>query len=582
MTKHCFVFCVLLFSLQVPELAATVYSVAPGPAEAISEAFAKAKPGDTIQLLPGVYTGTVEVSVSGAPDQPIILSGLDWGEEEKAVIDAGGGPARKADYPAIRFRDAHWITVQDIEVVNAWSDVFQIKDSSYISIRGCDVAGGTTVVAAHGTGSHHILAEDCTWEQEKGAYLDLDWAEMHHGDLVYLNGGFYGGTDSAGGAVIRYNDIGYAFNGLRWWLNDAATQARQAQSNIEIYDNYFHHVRDNMIEPERFTWNLHVYHNRLNSCAKGAVSIDGVTGGEIFFYGNTGLWARDGADDYRPWTVYKFNDYERKPHLDYPFYIFNNSWSYATAFVRGSKMRKANDHLRHFNNAYVFVEEGYHFGLVDWAGQDCQFDYDMAAAPWDQDVVDAGYEEHGFPDTNPGFQSVEADDFRLAAESPARDKGTVIDDFHLWYLGDGPDIGAYEGEQRVYGLPFVYREPPGGGLYQEMPRIVRVFEYGNKLVAFFSSPLDPETLTPERILLKAGDEALTILSAEIPAEDYPQAVVLTLDEIPAAREVEFQFDPALLGANGQPVTTWAGDTRLVQIPPEATLVGPMKAILEQN
>lgn len=571
----------LIVATVVPALAAVHY-VPPGPAEAISGAISKAEPGDVIQLSPGVYTGTVDVKVSGEPENPIVISGLASGQTQKAVIDAGGEPGRKLTNQAFRFHNAAWVTVQDLDIRNAWTDVFQITDSSYLSILRCDIKGGMHVLSAQGAGTHHILAEGCVWVQDELIYLaGEDWGELHHGNLVHYNGGFYGGSgsDAAGGVVIRNNKIGYAFNGIRWWPGREAAEGRQVQSNIEIYDNYFHHIRDNSIEPELFTWNLHIYHNRLDSCPRGPVSIDGLAGGEILFYGNTGLWARDGAEEERPWTIYKFGNYgdEKKGELDFPLYLYNNSWHYGQAFVRGGKVRKANDHVHHFNNAYTFISPENHMGLNQWVGQNCRFDYDMAAAPWHPDLIAAGFEKNGIPDTDPRLRSVEENDFRLKADSPARGAGRVIEDFHLWYLGDGLDIGAYQGEQRTYGMPFVHRDPPGGSLYEEKPRVVRIFKVGDELAVFFSTQIDADTLNPGSIRLNVDGGSVSVRSARIPDPAYAQAVVLTLEEaLPESAEiVSLTFAPELRGVNGQPATTWAADLRLVRVPRAATLVGLM-------
>lgn len=585
-----FFWCAVVLSAVLVHASGVVHVVEPGPAEAVSVAIAKAKPGDIVQLRPGVYTGTIEVRVSGEPDRPIVIAGLEPGATEKAVIDGGASPGRRQNNQAFRIDDASWITVRDLEIRNAWTDVFLIQNSSYISIQGCDIRGGMHVVAVRGAATHHILAEGCVWVQEEAIYSGLDWAELHHGELVHYNGGFYGGSgaDAAGGAVIRRNKIGYAFNGIRWWLGNDAVALRQAQSNIEIYENDIHHIRDNAIEPERFTWNLHVYHNRLDSCPRGVVSIDDVTGGEILFYGNTGRWVRDGAEEARPWTVYKFHNYGQKAELDHPLRLYNNSWFYGMAFARGSRVRKANDHVIHFNNAYAFVPDtdqngnaNWHMGLADWPGKHSQFDYDMAAAPWHATLIEAGFEKNGFPDTDPSFRAAADNDFRLTPESPARGVGKVIEDFHLWHLGDGPDIGAYQGEQRTYGLPFVYREPPGGALYEERPRVVRVFGRGDKLVVFYSTPLDAATLDAQRIRLNADGRAVTVRDARIPSAEHAQAVVLTLAGAPPveATTVEFESHGGVRGVNGQSATHWGADTRHVRIPDDAVLVGAMKAIL---
>ncbi|WP_043586009.1 right-handed parallel beta-helix repeat-containing protein [Geminisphaera colitermitum] len=555
---------------------AAVHHVPPGPAEAITRAIAAAAPGDIIQLQPGTYHGTVRVTRSGEPERPLIIAGIASGTTTKPVIDGGAEPGSRKRNQAFAFENVSWVTLQDVEIRNAWTDAITINDSSYISILRCDILEtGQHAISARGDRSHHILIDACKWTQDTRVYTTWDWAELHHGVFKHYNGGIYGGGAAAGGAVIRHNNAGYGFNGLRWWLGEATGAQARHQSNIEIYDNHFHHFRDNVIEPENFTWNLHVYHNRLDSCPRGVFSIDGVAGGEIYIYGNTGRWDQDGATEVRAWTVYKFADYNKKETLNYPLHIYHNSFAYGAAFARGSKVRKADDHLRHFNNAYTHQGDS-HLGLIEWPGQDCQFDHDISSAPFQPDVSAAGYETHGIAATDPKFVDPARNDYRTAPDSAARDAGKIIDGFTLWHTGRAPDAGAYDGDQPVYGPPFLYREPPGGALYKERPRIVRIFARDTTLAVFFSTPLEPASLTPKTIQLKAGTTPLTVRSARFPLADQTQAVLLELDALPAdATQLDITFATLPRGLNGESGTMWAADTRVVRIPANATLTGLM-------
>ncbi len=562
-----------------------VYDVYPGPAQAISDAVAQANPGDRIQLHPGVYTGTVEISRRGAPERPIVISGRVPGSSEWAMIDGGAEPGMGLHNEAFRIADSSWIRIEDLDIENCWTDVFVLQDSSYISVVRCAVDGGRTMVAAHGAASHHILVEGCAWIQDELVYTTWPWVELHHGAYKYYNGGIYGGSDAAGSAVIRGNDVGYVFNGLRWWMSDEDAVTQRAQSNIEIYDNDFHHARDNIIEPERYAWNLQIYHNRMDSCPRGVFSIDKVLGGNINVYGNTGRWERDGAIEEKPWTIYKFHNYRPEQaawELTSPLNIYNNSWSYTYAFVPSSS-HKANDNVIHYNNAYVFVNATSSMGLIDWWGKDCIFDYDMAAAPWHADLIADGYEQHGYPDTDPDFVSEPDNDFRLSAGSPAIDAGRVIDGFTLWYLGDGPDIGAYEGDMRVYGMPFYYQTPPGGDSYVEKPRIVRVFSKGSKLALFFSTDLDESTLSEDTLSITANDgTSLDIQEVSFPV--WGRVAVLQLeDPLPAAAEdLDIEFITLPKSTSGADATLWASDLRIVRIPQNAVLTPDMATLFSES
>ncbi len=557
--------------------------VGPGSADITSRAISGAHPGDVVLLKPGTYKGTITIDVSGSPEKPIIIRGTQSkpaSPSETTVVDGGAAPDVNKFNPAFHIKNASWIVIEDIAVRNAWRDAIVVEDSSYVTVRCCDIQGGQTAVFAKGDSAHHILVEHCRWSQDKRVYTEWDWATLHHGSLVMYNGGIYGG-DGAGGAIVRNNFVENVFNGFRYWLDDPVAAKRMNQSNIEVYDNYFRRCRDNIIEPECFAWNLHVYHNRLDSCPRGVFSIDGVSGGNIYIYGNTGRWKHDGCVEEKDtaWTIYKSGDYDKKRHLDTPMYIFHNSFAYDTAFVYSSRI-KCNDNIIHFNNAYLHLSEKSDFGLKDWIGKSCMFDYDISSKPWQPSMVSLGFEAHGIANTDPGFTSSAEDNFHLKKGSPAIDHGKDLDGFTLWYQGAGPDMGAYEGDQTVYGKPFLYSPPPGGELYHEKPRIVRMFLHGRRLVVFFSADLEPDTMTDKNVMISFAGKPALVKSVSFPGPAYAAVVELAENPPVDADACGISFNGFPKGKNGETATLWAVDDRIVRIPQDAKLAGVMKQLLK--
>jgi hypothetical protein len=147
----------------------------------------------------------------------------------------------------------------------------------------------------------------------------------------------------------------------------------------------------------------------------------------------------------------------------------------------------------------------------------------------------------------------------------------VIDDFTQWYVGAAPDIGAYEGENRVWGPPFRYEVSPSGPTYEERPRIVRCFAYGRQLAVFFSTVIVPSVADSD-LKISVGGQALTVTSIRFPG--HQRTMTLDLDRPLSDGEVlELAFRKLPVGVNGETATMWGADLVVVGIPDGATLVG---------
>ena len=531
------------------------------PLITINNAIDIATAGDTICLLPGTYSQTISVQdKSGDVDKPIYMVGYSDNVDEYPVIDGGIlKPTPESESFWIILKDSRWFEFDMIKFVNGWIDPIAITNSSYITFRKCNFFGAKHVIWAKGEQTHHILIENCFWDQG-GEYLwtlkedeeGVDaWTSMHHGSMVYFNGSIIDFRGTGGSVVIRNNKIQNAFNAVRWRGKEGGYD-----SNVEIYGNHISQVRDNDFEPETYTYNLHIYHNILHNVHR-TLSIDNVYGGFIYFYGNVIT-----VDD-DPWTreVCKnlWKVYGAARNLDFPLYMFNNSfYGYLNAFRVdvGTAIR-----TKHFNNAYYFTRDGgWIFDI--WDSTDV-LDYDISNKVWAKNIIDNKQEEHG-QITDIKYVDTSKYNLKLQPSSPGIDAGKVMNftelDWRQSYDGKAPDVGAYENGNLVEGPPFRFRIPPDANLsYKEKPRIVRYKIEGNKLILFFSDKIDTSVSKENIISVYQGEQNIQVKSVSF--NNNYKLVVNTYSSL-SKDDLSIKFNSIPKGLNGEIATYWASAIKI--------------------
>jgi parallel beta-helix repeat protein len=171
------------------------------PGESIQDAVDQAGPGDTVKVMPGVYTGTpgdpcvVEVSQSGltlrgSPDAVIDAAGHTFGVcvGERAPIGPEGCPAVTVHgfrFEGFTVRDAGFTGVFLIGV-----DGFELLDSRYLDN---DEYGPFPVCSAHG----RIAGNFASGHDDAAIYVGND-------DTVVVEGNFV--TDSTIGVEIENSE----------------------------------------------------------------------------------------------------------------------------------------------------------------------------------------------------------------------------------------------------------------------------------------------------------------------------------------------------------------------------------------
>jgi hypothetical protein len=539
--------------------------VVTAPLHSITSAIDLASAGDTIYVLPGTYKEVIRVkNKNGAPEHKICVLGHANTLDQYPVIDGGvEQPTKEPIGSWITVDSSSWIEFGRMKFVNAWAFPVKIENSSYISFIENRFWGGKRVINVGGRLSHHILVEKCFWDQG-GALLwtiakdttGMDaWTSMHHGTMSYYNGSLIDFNGTGGSIVIRNNTIVNAYNAIRF-------RGRKGyDSNIEIYDNSVLNIRDNDFEPEYYTYNLHIYHNRSHNIHR-TLSIDNVEGGQIYYYGNIV------TSDTDPWSLeicrglWKVINGERRS--SYPLYAFNNSFlSSGTAFAatRGKVMN-----IHHHNNAYFFRNDDAWY-LHEWDSTDT-FDYDISNKPWPASLTQNQQESHGrIADMK--FADAAKNDVHLESGSPGIDAGKILSlkefDWVQAYEGLAPDVGAYENGKLVVGPPFRFLPSPDSGCaYQEKPRIVRCEIVEKRVNLYFSSELDAGSIAKGSVEVFLAGKQIPVRGMTFPRNNF--TLMIKTDSSLRTEGLSIRFKELPRGLNGEPVTLWGAPSGFVYAP----------------
>ncbi|KAB2837714.1 MAG: DUF1565 domain-containing protein, partial [Melioribacteraceae bacterium] len=196
------------------------------PFQNITTAINAASAGDTVFVLPGLYQSITEIKEKhGLPEKPIVIISYYSNPENFPVVDGGAtSPGLDLNYDWIHINNSSWIEIIKMKFRNGWTNPIHVNNSTYISFKRCKFYGGKRVINVSGASAHHILVEECYWDQG-GEFLwklvsddkGVDaWTSMHHESMSYFNGSLIDFSGSGGSMVIRRNKIINSFNALRW------------------------------------------------------------------------------------------------------------------------------------------------------------------------------------------------------------------------------------------------------------------------------------------------------------------------------------------------------------------------------
>lgn len=276
----------------------------------LQTALNKARPGDTITLLPGVYRDPVTVTRGGAPGLPVTLRA---GAPRSVAFDGGRAPRdgllaepwpNDGHWSFVKMFDVAHVVIEGVDFRNCWPHAIYLRGCADLSFRDIEATGGRHVVFARngdadGRQTRRLLLERIRWVQDPDRDMwegRASWSEVKGkvvgSDKSWFNGAFFGSYDIPGDVTIRACDVSHAFNAIRMDIDPARVdrdeQDRPIVSrnrNVRILDCRFSWIRDNAVEPERGLQGWLVAGNRFFQ-VHAALSLDGVTIRDFAFVAN--------------------------------------------------------------------------------------------------------------------------------------------------------------------------------------------------------------------------------------------------------------------------------------------------------
>ncbi len=397
----------------------------------LKAAVAAAQPGSVIILLPGRYEGQLNVVPSGTEDNPIIIRGADL---SSTILDAGGG-----DF-AIKIDGSH-VQIENLSLTNAHTG---------INLRG----GGTEGV---------VIRDNYIFDVENGINAWTGHKDLYIANNVLEGRGEFPATGTSGveGIVVTGQDIEIAYNTLSGF-GDSIGTSRQTELNnigINVHHNKILWGADDGIELDYSVRNVAAHHNLIANQLNG-VSFQPTVGGPAYAFENVIYNTREA-----PFKI--------KPTVTDPdgLIIVNNTsiksgpaWYDPSGFV--SNVTVNNNLFVGFDERFTYVSEtSYSFSEFDYnawsqdgyfqvhdgwgesfeqflkstshAQNDVLLEGEEIFANLELDFDVNGFEVFRDPDA-PGL------DFGLHPSSSAIDAGKEVFGLTEGFVGDAPDIGAFE------------------------------------------------------------------------------------------------------------------------------------------
>ena len=449
----------------------------------LGTAINRATPGDLVQLTQGTYTKSVVISDGGTAEHPITIRGglgviLDGKTDKHEAI--GVFEPQDDDFAFIKVITANWIIVEELEFRNCWPSAFFLRGTKDIVLRKCKVTGSRFVVYARnkrpglfspGIKAKRITLEEIIWVQDADEEMwkgQLTWSQVKDNTSnghSYFNGALFGSWDIRGDVTIRGCRVSHAFNAIRMDCKPDPDLTRRRNVNVEIANNYFDHIRDNVFEPENSAINWWIYNNEVRN-SHAAFSLHNASGGYWYIFSNL-IWfdSQPGqpGQGHRGGTTFKFLS---EPYPAHPIYVFHNSFYIRGTYAKDGQTR----HLKHFNNAIEFCFDGPYcisdrkFFWTDdsrftWH-ESYEFDQDLSNHPDypDRFPPEYRYVLSGIP-SNDIFASPATGDLKLLHGSPGRGSARALELTMSagppWPSPAGADIGAMQNDVLFKGPKFV-------------------------------------------------------------------------------------------------------------------------------
>ena len=408
-----------------------VQTVTVGTMAELQAAAGAATPGNVIIMQPGLYQGSLFIRADGTAENPIVIRG---GDVASTVIDAGG-----EDY-AVRIHGDH-VHLESLTLTNAKRAIVMRGGSTEgVAIRNnyiTDVGSGIVAKAGH-----------------KDLYIANNILEGR-GEFPAT------GTSNVEGIVVTGQDVEIAYNTLSGF-GDGIGTSRQTEFNnvgINIHHNKILWGADDGIEMDYTVRNSLAHHNFIANHLNG-ISFQPVVGGPIYAYENVIYNTREAPFKIKPTItdpdgVIIVNNTSLKSGVAWkdPSGRVSNATVNNNLFVGNSDRTVYVSTTKYFFSEFDHNAWSYDGRFQNYEGWGKSFKaFQSSTSQAQNDVLLEG--EKIFANFTPDFDvngfevfrdpNAPGLDFSLHSESSAIDAGKHIFGLTEGYVGDGPDIGAFE------------------------------------------------------------------------------------------------------------------------------------------
>jgi len=238
-------------------------------------AYEQARPGDVIQLHPGVYKGPFELRKSGTADRPIVFRGPESGE---AILEADGVGGRSR---IVTLNGTHHLHFEGLTFRNAHTAVYAAKPggSDGLVIRQCRIHD---VVYGINTGCENSR----NWYIADNDIVGINPTWYPRPSKTYMSPGHTGVNVYGRGHVICYNRITrFSDSAAIYNFGPPVDDVLRHCVNIDFYNNDLSWAQDDTFEADYGCHNVRFYRNRCYNTHTG-MSTQPFYGGPVYLVRN--------------------------------------------------------------------------------------------------------------------------------------------------------------------------------------------------------------------------------------------------------------------------------------------------------
>jgi len=238
-------------------------------------AFELARPGDIIQLRPGLYKGPFEFSKSGTAERPIVFRGPTDGE---ATLEADGVGGRSR---IVTLNGTHHLFFERLTFRNAHTAVYAAKPggSDGLVIRRCKIHD---VVYGINTGCENSR----NWFIADNEIVGINTTWYPRPSKTYMSPGHTGVNVYGQGHVICYNRITrFSDSAAIYNFGPPVDDVLKHCVSIDFYNNDLSWAQDDTFEADYGCHNVRFYRNRCYNTHTG-MSTQPFYGGPVYLIRN--------------------------------------------------------------------------------------------------------------------------------------------------------------------------------------------------------------------------------------------------------------------------------------------------------